>query len=120
VFPVFPVFPVAPVLPVAPVSPFFVSPVAPVAPAGPAGPGTATTVGDDGETTTGLSHALNPSAASSAADSIEYLMTIPRVWLTKKTELRTDRISLCNRVCGIRLVSAKYAACAACSVRCRA
>jgi hypothetical protein len=84
--PVFPVFPVAPVLPVAPVSPFFVSPVAPVAPAGPAGPGTATTVGD-GATTTGLSHALNPSVASSATDNIEYLMIIPLVWVTEKCAL---------------------------------
>jgi len=37
-------------------------------------------VGDGaGATTTaaGLSHALNPSVASTAMDSIEYLMTIP-------------------------------------------
>jgi hypothetical protein len=85
VFPVFPVFPVAPVSPVAPVAPFSAcAPVAPVAPAGPAGPGTAITeTGDAGVTTAGLSHPLNASAASTAANKIEFFMMVPYVALTK-------------------------------------
>jgi hypothetical protein len=35
-----------------------------------------------GVTTTAFSHALNPSAAISAAKSIEYLMVVPLILLT--------------------------------------
>ena len=45
-------------------------------PGGPAGPGTATG-GDAGGVTTVFSQALKPSAATSAADSIEYFMIVP-------------------------------------------
>jgi hypothetical protein len=82
VSPVAPVYPVFPVAPVAPVSPFVTSPVAPVAPCGPAGPGTVTTVGA-GVITVGLSHALNPSAAISDENSIEYLMMVSLIWLIR-------------------------------------
>ena len=46
-------------------------PVAPVAPRGPAGPGAAVT------------QALNASAANIAVTTLEYLIAIPFIWLTK-------------------------------------
>jgi hypothetical protein len=72
--PVIPVEPVEPVAPVAPVSPF--SAGAPDAPCGPAGPGTGTATTAGGVTTVARSHALNASADSAAATTIEYLMMI--------------------------------------------
>ena len=75
--PVMPVEPVIPVEPVAPVSPF--SAGAPGAPCGPAGPGTGTATtgaGAGGTTTVPRSHALNASADTTAANTIEYLMMI--------------------------------------------
>ena len=48
----------------------------PGGPGGPDGPGTATG-GEGGGATTVFSHAFSPSAANSAADSIEYFMIVP-------------------------------------------
>lgn len=70
------------------------SPLGPSAPGAPAGPGTGTGTGTgttegegEGEgdgtgwiTVSFFSHALNPSATTTAAAAIEYFMTVPIMW----------------------------------------
>ena len=60
-----------------------VDPLAPAAPVGPAGAGTGTVTAAGGLTRVGLSHALNASAISAAANTVEYFMRIPSDCLTK-------------------------------------
>ena len=97
-----PVEPVIPVEPVAPVAPF--SAGAPGAPCGPAGPGTATTAGAEGTTTVGRSQALNASADSAVATTIEYFMMIlPMCWTRTECGIARSRpnfsVSCTHRQC---------------------